>query len=178
MAGAPPVTLTVRSTRHGPLLSDFASAYRRVAASSGAGYGVSVQSTALAPNTTADALFALDQAADWTGFTAAAAGFTAPAEGLVYADQAGHIGYQGPAGVPQRAAADDGSRPVPGWTSQYAWAAAPTAPTTELDPVDGYISGEPGTTAGVRAARTADRPGGRLRHRAQADRRRPRRDPG
>ncbi|HEX4787396.1 MAG TPA: penicillin acylase family protein [Actinospica sp.] len=160
VADGSPVTVTVRETRHGPLLSDVSALYRGV----GAGHAVSVASSALAPNTTADALFALDQAGDWSGFTAAAAGFSAPAEGMVYADEAGNIGYQGPAAVPQRAAGDDGEWPVPGWTSAYAWGSAGggyAAPVQEYDPPDGYIAAEPGTLVGVRAARTsADLSGG------------------
>jgi penicillin amidase len=163
-------TVDVRETRHGPLLSDVSALYRSV----GAGYAVSVASSALAPNTTADALFALDRAGDWSGFTAAAAGFTAPAEGMVYADRSGNIGYQGPAAVPQRAAGDDGEWPVPGWTSAYAWASASggyAAPVREFDPRSGYIAAEPGTLVGVRAARTdADLSGGSAAtHKIDAD---------
>jgi penicillin amidase len=155
VADGTPVTLTVRSTVHGPLLSDVSGLYR----SAGGGYAVAAQSSALAPNTTADALFALDHAADWSSFGAAAAGFTAPAEGMVYADNAGHIGYQGPAAVPQRAAGDDGTWPLPGWTSADAWTgpsgAGASAPVRELDPAQGYVDAEPGALVGVRASRTS-----------------------
>lgn len=157
VADASPVTITVRATRHGPLLSDISSEDRRIGRTNGAS-GLSVESTSLLPNTTADALFALDQATSWNQFGAAAAGFTAPDEGMVYADNAGNIGYQGPAALPERAAADDGTSPVPGWISAYAWTApdgAYAAPVQEFDPVDGYIAGEPGDAMGVRAERTA-----------------------
>jgi penicillin amidase len=169
VADGSPVTFTVRATRHGPLLSDVLSAFRRIG-STNAASGVSLDSTSLAPNTTADALFALDQAANWSGFTAASAGFTALAEGMVYADTAGNIGYQGPAALPVRASADDGMWPVPGWDSAYDWASAASgaggayayaAPVQELNPADGYIAGAPGDVVGLRAERTvADLRGG------------------
>jgi penicillin amidase len=176
VAGASPVTLTVRDTGHGPLLSDFSDVFRQVGATAqqaraggtapsgglepgGAAYAVSVQAPSLVPNTTADALFALDRATGRADFTAAAAGMTAPALGLVYADQTGDIGYQGPAAMPARAAQDDGSLPVPGWTSAYAWSAPPgsksVAPQSEDDPADGYVTGDPGAPDGLRAARIA-----------------------
>jgi penicillin amidase len=156
VADGSPVTITVRDTRHGPLLSDVLSDFRRVASTNGAS-GLSIASTTLEPNTTADALFAIDQAANWSQFSAAAAGFTAPDEGMVYADNAGNIAYQGPAALPVRASRDDGASPVPGWTSEYAWASSTTyaAPVQELNPADGYIAGAPGDAIGLRAERTA-----------------------
>jgi penicillin amidase len=156
VADGSPVTITVRATRHGPLLSDISSVFRRIGTTNGAS-GVSVDSTSLAPNTTADALFALDQATNWSRFTAASAGFTAPAEGMVYADTAGNIGYQGPAALPERASADNGLWPVPGWNPAYDRASpsgAYAAPVQELDPADGYIAGAPGDAVGLRAERT------------------------
>ena len=177
VAGASPVTIAVRATAHGPLLSDNSDVFRQVGATAqqarpgaaepsgavqpdaGAGYAVSVQAPSLVPNTTADALFALDRATDRQDLTAAAAGLTAPALGLVYADRTGEIGYQGPAAMPARAAQDDGSLPVPGWTSAYAWSAPPGStarpPESENDPADGYVAGEPGAPSGLRADRIA-----------------------
>ena len=170
VAGAAPVTVTVRSTRHGPLISDFSSVLRRAGTTApaaragdpsrgappGIAYDVAVDSTALVPNTTGDALFALDRATGWDQFTAAVKGLSAPAESMVYADVAGNIGYQGPGGAPVRAAGDEGSWPVPGWTSAHDWAAAPgsAAPEQEYDPADGYIATAPGAVTGVRAERT------------------------
>lgn len=157
VADGAPVTITVRATRHGPLLSDVSSDFHRIGRTNGAS-GLSVESASLVPNATADALFALDQAANWSQFTAAAAGFTAPAAGMVYADGAGNIGYQGPASLPARAAADDGRTPVPGWTSAYAWTAPAgtyTEPVSEFNPAAGYIAGAPGDVLGLRAERTA-----------------------
>lgn len=157
VADASPVTITVRDTRHGPLLSDVLSDFRRVGRTNGAS-GLSIASTTLEPNTTADALFEIDQSANWSQFSAAAADFTAPDEGMVYADNAGNIAYQGPAALPERASGDDGTSPVPGWTSEYAWTASATtyaAPVQELNPADGYIADAPGEVIGLRSERTA-----------------------
>ncbi|HET9171301.1 MAG TPA: penicillin acylase family protein [Actinospica sp.] len=157
VADGSPVTITVRATGHGPLLSDVSSDFRRIGRTNGAS-GLSVESTSLQPNVTADALFAIDHATDWGDFSAAAAEFTAPDEGMVYADHAGNIGYQGPAALPDRAPGDDGSTPVAGWNSTYAWTASASnyaTPVRELNPADGYIAGAPGGVTGIRAARTA-----------------------
>ncbi|WP_034267412.1 penicillin acylase family protein [Actinospica robiniae] len=181
VAGAAPVTVTVRSTRHGPLLSDLSAVFRRAGTTApaaragepgqgappGIAYGVAVDSTALAPNTTADALLALDQATSWDQFTSAARGLTAPAENMVYADTSGDIGYQAAGGAPARAAGDGGTWPLPGWTSAHDWTGAPGSalPAQQFDPEDGYIATSPGATGGVRAQRTvADLVGGRIEH--------------
>ena len=157
VADGSPVKITVRDTQHGPLLSDVSSDFRRIGRTNGAS-GLSIESTSLQPNVTADALFAIDQATGWSDFSAAAAEFTAPDEGMVYADHAGNIGYQGPAALPERASGDDGTSPVPGWTSNYAWTASPSTyapPVQELNPADGYIASAPGQVIGIRAERTA-----------------------
>jgi penicillin G amidase len=159
VADGSPVSITVRATRHGPLVSDVSGVLRRIG-STDAATGESLDSTSLAPNTSADALFALDRATNWSGFTAASAGFTTLAEGMVYADTAGNIGYRGPAALPVRASADDGMWPVPGWNPAYDWASGTTgastyaAPVQELNPADGYIAGAPGDAVGLRAERT------------------------
>jgi penicillin amidase len=154
VADGSPATITVRDTQHGPLLSDVSSDFRRIGRTNGAS-GLSVESSSLQPNVTADALFEIDQATDWSEFSTAAAQFTAPDEGMVYADHAGDIGYQGPALLPERVSGDDGTSPVPGWNSTYAWAGVSATPVQELNPDDGYIASAPGDVLGIRAERTA-----------------------
>lgn len=127
VAGAEPVTITVRSTRHGPLLSevmeDMGDAARSAPAARGereGSYGIALRWTALEPGRTADALFLLDTAGDWSGLRAAAARFEVPAQNIVYADVDGNIGYQAPGKIPVRAKGD-GGWPVPGWTGDHEW---------------------------------------------------------
>ena len=75
VAGDDPVTVTVRSTRHGPLLSDHDDQLRDVGRAAPVepdapprddGYGVALRWTALEPGRTADAVFMLNAAEDWT----------------------------------------------------------------------------------------------------------------
>jgi penicillin amidase len=147
VAGGDPVTVTVRSTARGPLVTDIRSDFAAVAAdypaASGApeaDYEVSLQWTALTPGSTAQAIFALNRARDWAGFRQAAALFDVPAQNLVYADVDGNIGYQTPGMIPVRTAGD-GTIPLPGWTSANGWAG--TVPfddlPTVLNPARGYI---------------------------------------
>jgi len=124
--GGADVPLPIRSTRHGPILSDVVPSVREAGREpqgedqDGTTYDVALSWTALTPGRTADAIFALDQADGWDQFRAAAALFDVPAQNLVYADVDGNIGYQAPGRVPVRGASD-GRRPVPGWDSQYDW---------------------------------------------------------
>lgn len=140
--------LTVRETRHGPLLSDvspeLSSVGANTAAVSGAdeGYAVSLAWTALEPGRTADAIFALNLATDWPSFRAAAADFAVPAQNLVYADRAGHIGYQAPGAIPIRQTGNDGTVPSEGWRPENDWT-GDYVPfdglPNELDPDEGFI---------------------------------------
>ncbi|UAJ78191.1 penicillin acylase family protein [Leifsonia sp. ZF2019] len=147
VAGGKDVKVTVRSTRHGPIVTDLSDDYADIAKDQAGKLGIpaqqyqlSLQWTALTPGPTAGAIFAFDTATDWTSFRAAAEGFQVPSQNLVYADVDGHIGYQAPGSVPIRAAGD-GTMPVPGWTSQYGWIG--TVPydrlPSVLDPPSGYI---------------------------------------
>ncbi|MFG2076726.1 penicillin acylase family protein [Nonomuraea maritima] len=137
VAGGKPVTLTVKSTRHGPLIDDVIGDARP----SGEANAVALQWTALTPGRTADAIFALDKATNWEEFRTAAALFEVPAQNLVYADTAGTIGYQAPGRIPVRENGD-GTVPVPGWTGEYDWKPAPI-PFDQLpsvrNPADGFI---------------------------------------
>ncbi|TFD04027.1 penicillin acylase family protein [Cryobacterium sp. TMT1-66-1] len=160
VAGGDDVKIEIRSTEHGPLLSGFdGTSYQRIAsdfpeatgltpapapaAEAGAeqtSYELSLQWTALTPGHTASAIFALNQATDWTSFRAAAALFEVPAQNLTYADVDGNIGYQAPGLIPIRASGN-GTLPVPGWTSQYGWTGYipfDALPST-FNPPSGYI---------------------------------------
>jgi penicillin G amidase len=136
VAGAKPVTITVRATRHGPLLSDAMDEARRAAS----GLAVALRWTALDPGRTADAIGLLNTAQNWTQFRTAAASFEVPAQNLLYADVDGHIGYQAPGRIPIRTKGD-GTWPAQGWTGEREWMGylpfdrLPTA----YDPEKGYI---------------------------------------
>jgi penicillin amidase len=145
-----PVTITVRETRHGPLISDVSEDFATAGANAptpdgapdrGNGYAVALRWTALEPGTSADALFGLNLATDWDSFREAARKFSTPAQNMVYADTAGHIGYQAPGDVPIRRTGQ-GDWPVPGWDPAYEWDDAYVpfdALPSVLDPDDGFV---------------------------------------
>ncbi|MEO6144688.1 MAG: penicillin acylase family protein, partial [Dermatophilaceae bacterium] len=152
VAGAQNVTITVRETVHGPLLSDVISAVAAAGQTAlvegkaqTTSYAVSLAWTGLLPGHTADAIFKINTAQDFAQFRLAARDFAVPAQNLLYADTAGHIGYQAPGQVPIRASSTPGAPPgywpAPGWDPAYDWTGfvpfeqMPTA----YDPDEGYL---------------------------------------
>ncbi len=152
VAGGKDVQIRVRTTVHGPILSDVVPNVARAGDTApvegkphGGGYDVSLAWTGLRPGRTADAIFALDTAQTFPQFQAAARDFAVPAQNLVYADVDGHIGYQAPGQIPVRASSTSGAPPgywpAPGWKSRYDWKGyVPFSqmPTT-YDPPEGFI---------------------------------------
>lgn len=155
VAGGADVTLAVRSTVHGPIVSGltadftaiaedpYAGSTDAVAAPQGAPEGdnaVSLRWTALDAGHAASAVFALNKAQNFAQFREAAALFDVPAQNLIYADLQGNIGYQTPGKLPLRGAGD-GTMPQPGWDSAYDWTGY--IPFDELpvvyNPESGYI---------------------------------------
>ncbi|MGV9416990.1 penicillin acylase family protein [Streptomyces sp. NPDC003674] len=131
VAGGASKKIVVRQTADGmPLLSDrddeLVQVGRRATVNTAApdrgdGYGIALRWTALDRGTSMDAVFALDKAADWSDFRAAAALFDVPSQNLIYADTKDNIGYTLPGKIPTRSSAADGSVPVPGWDAKYRW---------------------------------------------------------
>jgi penicillin amidase len=145
VAGGESETITVRSTKHGPILSDLDDDARDVGDAgqkntARGSYEVALRWTALEPRPTIKAVFALGKAQNWQEFRAAAKLFTVPSQNLVYADVKGNIGYQAPGSIPIRAKGD-GRWPVPGWDPAYEWTGAipfDTLPTV-FNPDEGFI---------------------------------------
>ena len=144
VAGGEPVTLVVRYTRHGPIVSDTYKALQdfgaQAAVETPPHYAIALRWTALEPMRTLESILRFNRAQNWEEFRAAAALFDAPAQNLVYADVEGNIGYQMPGRVPIRARGD-GLLPVPGWTDEYEWVGY--IPFEDLphafNPPEGYI---------------------------------------
>jgi penicillin amidase len=110
-------TLRVRTTRHGPVLSDLVPAGDALEA----GHVLALAWTTLAPEDQGiQTLFGLSEATDWAGFLAAVRDHGSPQQNVHYADAAGHIGFVAPGRVPIRKAGD-GRWPVPGWTGAHDW---------------------------------------------------------
>ena len=114
--GGDPVTLQVRSTRHGPILNGVDD--RLAGAPLMALRWTATQST----DRTFEAIMGLNVAANFDDFRAALSLYGAPAQNFVYADVDGHIGYQFPGYVPVRSnKADKGDRPVAGDKGEHEW---------------------------------------------------------
>lgn len=125
VAGGDDEVITVRSTDHGPIISDLdADAHavgRRDTHQVPEGrYEVSLRWAGLDPEPTIKAVFALNSARNWNEFRSAAKLFNVPSQNLVYADTKGNIGYQAPGSIPIRGKGD-GRWPAPGWDSAYDW---------------------------------------------------------
>jgi penicillin amidase len=116
--GGEPVTITVRATRHGAVISDLGGNYAQAAAP---GAVLALQTTWLGEDDRSpDALWAMNRAGNWDEFRAALKDFTAPEQNIIYADTEGNIGFIAPAKVPIRAKGD-GWLPAPGWSGEYDW---------------------------------------------------------
>lgn len=151
VAGGDDVELEVRTTRHGPIVSDvldLPDVQRAPVPDDAPGlrFEVALAWTALTPGRTADAVFAMMTAADADDVSAAAAILDVPAQNIVFATTDGHIGYQAPGRVPLRGAVagpvpSDGTWPRPGWDSRYDWQGwvDPASMPRALDPAEGFV---------------------------------------
>ena len=155
VVGGDPVEITVRSTRHGPVISEDYGALKNVGEPDDkefvpfkdrAGvdlpenYVIALKWTALTPSTPFQAIWRFDRAQTWDDFRRGAEEFHVPAQNLIYADVYGNIGYQMPGDIPIRANGD-GTFPVPGWTDEYEWTGFipfEEQPYT-FNPAEGYI---------------------------------------
>lgn len=155
IAGGDDVTLEVRSTVHGPIVSGLTEDFTAIADEPYAGstdavappsdapdgeWAVSLRWTALDAGATPSAVFELNKAQNFADVRVAASHFDVPAQNLVYADRQGNIGYQTPGRLPIRGAGD-GTMPQPGWDSSYDWTGF--IPFDDLpvvyNPASGYI---------------------------------------
>jgi penicillin G amidase len=125
--GAAPVHLSVRFTRHGPLVSDAINANNQSAdARPGIPKAAPVEPLAFRwtalddDDSTLVSFLKLNEARNWSEFTDALRAFVVPSQNFVYADVDGHIGYYAPGHIPIRASGD-GSRPAEGWTGAAEW---------------------------------------------------------
>ena len=153
--GGEAVTITIRSTRHGPVISDsyypiqnesdpddeeFIPFKERAGVDLPEQYVIALKWTALTPSTPFEAIWGFNKAENWEEFREAAKDFHVPPQNLLYADIEGNIGYQMPGDIPIRKNGD-GTLPVPGWTDDYEWTGF--IPFEELpytfNPQEGYI---------------------------------------
>ncbi len=125
VAGGQPVDITVRYTRHGPVIWDTPEENQKVKDQWGielpARFAISMRWTALEPANIFKAVFGYDRAKNWVEFREAASHFAVPSQNTVYADIEGNIAYQTPGNIPIRQPNHSGEYPVPGWTDEYEW---------------------------------------------------------
>ena len=113
--------IKVRSTRHGPVLSD---AVKALGDSAPVGHVMALAWTALRDEAaTLRSGFRINRARNRDEFIAALRDFHAPHQNVVFADRDGHIGFIAPAVVPVRHPDNEamGRVPVPGWIAKYDW---------------------------------------------------------
>lgn len=115
--GGDPVTLTVRESRHGPIVGDL----RGMSGVAAGGEAVALAATALRPqDTTAEALHRLSHAGNRADFREALRLFQAPMQNIFFADAAGDTGFIAAGLVPVRKAGN-GMLPVPGADGTHDW---------------------------------------------------------
>lgn len=129
--GAPDQPVTLRFTRHGPVIADDTD--RRTA--------FAVRSVWFEPGTSAYlASIAYERARGWRGFVRAMRRWGTPGENQAYADTSGHIGWK-PGGFVPRRPNWDGLLPVPG-DGRYEWDGFldPDKLPVEFDPRRGWFA--------------------------------------
>ncbi|TXH77534.1 MAG: penicillin acylase family protein [Lysobacteraceae bacterium] len=127
-----PITLKVRTTRHGPIISDHIGVFEQP---------VSLRWTALADDDTSyEAFYRMNYARDWESFKAALSHHVAPAMNMLYADTDGNIGYIGAGRIPIRTQGE-GTLPSPGWDSTHGWSGfvPPAQWPQHYNPPSGYL---------------------------------------
>ncbi len=137
------VRLTVRSTRHGPVISDSGSA--ALAGLASPAYALALRWTALdADAESLQAGLKINRAGSVAEFIEAAQGAVAPMQNMVAADVDGNIGFVAAGRVPLRGAANDlrGLAPAPGWEARYDWQGFldPARTPREINPARGWIA--------------------------------------
>ncbi len=112
------VNITVRATRHGPILSD---ASEDLGSLAEPGKAIALAFTGLGDHdTTADAFLRLNGARNWSEFLDAMRLYQTPTQNIVYADVTGDIGFFSPGLVPLRKSGD-GLAPVDGASGDFDW---------------------------------------------------------
>jgi len=119
--GAADERLTVRVSRHGPVLSDVS---RTALEAAPRGYALALAWTALADDDlTMQAGVKISRARDWKEFLEAARDLHSAPQSVSYADVDGNIGFISAGRVPLRKPENDlhGLAPAPGWDARYDW---------------------------------------------------------
>jgi penicillin amidase len=113
-----PVRLTVRATRHGPVMSDMSG---DAAALAGPDTVIALSFAGLeADDRTSDAFHAMNTAQTVERFHEALRDFHAPMQNVIYAHRDGEFGFVSAGRLPVRPGGP-GIHPLPGWTGAHDW---------------------------------------------------------
>jgi penicillin G amidase len=115
------VKITVRESRHGPVISDVVASAAKAAPG---GHVLAFSWTALrADDLTSQGAGKLARARNWGEFLSAARDYHSPQQNMVYADVDGNIGFIAPGRIPIRKRENmlQGMAPAPGWDARYDW---------------------------------------------------------
>lgn len=121
--GGEDVSVTVRASRHGPIVSDTHGGSRQALAAydKPEEIALSLSATLLDPeDRSAEALFRMNRAENAAAFRTALRDFHAPQQNVAFADVGGAIGMVTAGKVPVRRSGN-GFLPVPGWTGERDW---------------------------------------------------------
>ncbi len=135
-----PVTITVRNTRHGPVLP---ANYARIKGLLPKGYVLALAWTALTPNdNTIQAVMDIATAKNRADVNALMKNYLSPMQNMVYATNDGHIGLILASRIPLRDPANDslGLVPAKGWDARYDWKGY--IPFDQLPRIDDPPSGQ------------------------------------
>ena len=146
--GGADVQMTVRSTRHGPVISDATAAGvadEALGPKARPGYAIALRWTGLdTDNDIMATTLAMNAAASVDEFVRASATWVAPQQNMAVADDGGHIALVSPGRVPLRKPENDlsGLAPAPGWDARYDWAGylPVEALPQQRDPERGFIA--------------------------------------
>jgi penicillin amidase len=127
-----PVRVRVRTSMHGPVISDISPAMKQTIAFRWVGLD--------RDDTSYQAFLRLNYARDWNEFRAALGGLVAPALNMLYADVDGNIAYLGAGRIPIRGSGQ-GAEPGAGWDPAFDWTGyIPTdALPQAFNPKEGFI---------------------------------------
>ena len=119
--GEDPLTIEIRESRHGPIISDAIESLRKAMPE---GTALAFQWTALEDtDSTVAGARNIFEARSFDELRQLMRGYKVPQQNMVYADTDGNIGYLAPAKVPVRSTnnAAKGLIPAPGWKAESDW---------------------------------------------------------
>lgn len=112
--GEDTVEFTVTETRHGPIISDFATDHIKENV-------MSLRWTALDASTELEAILEINRASNWSEFEEGLEKFLVPTQNFVFASNDGTIAYKANGKIPIYQNAQDALLPLEGWKKENEW---------------------------------------------------------